>query len=80
MLTALEMGGGRQRHLHATLPHLWCSLLACLSRVRLPTGPHMQVHQGAILEQGTHEQLMGIPGGGYARLVAAQMRSQHSSH
>jgi ATP-binding cassette subfamily B (MDR/TAP) protein 1 len=33
------------------------------------------VYRGIILEQGTHEELLAIPGGGYARLVAAQMKS-----
>jgi ABC-type multidrug transport system fused ATPase/permease subunit len=37
------------------------------------------VYRGVILEQGTHEQLMAIPDGGYARLVAAQMRSKPSA-
>lgn len=29
---------------------------------------------GVILEQGRHEELLAIPNGGYARLVAAQMK------
>lgn len=29
--------------------------------------------RGVTLEQGTHEELLAIPNGGYARLVAAQM-------
>eukprot|EP00775_Hariotina_reticulata_P008041 gene8041-8236_t len=33
------------------------------------------VYRGIILEQGTHDELLAIPGGGYARLVAAQMKS-----
>jgi ABC-type transport system involved in Fe-S cluster assembly fused permease/ATPase subunit len=31
-------------------------------------------HRGVILEQGTHQELLAIPHGGYARLVAAQMK------
>eukprot|EP00879_Flechtneria_rotunda_P003779 GHRR01004019.1.p1 GENE.GHRR01004019.1~~GHRR01004019.1.p1 ORF type:complete len:1293 (+),score=472.26 GHRR01004019.1:779-4657(+) len=34
------------------------------------------VYRGVILEQGRHEELMAMPNGGYARLVAAQMK-QH---
>ena len=34
------------------------------------------VHQGAILERGTHEELMRYQGG-YAKLVAAQMAPRH---
>jgi ABC-type multidrug transport system fused ATPase/permease subunit len=30
--------------------------------------------RGIILEQGTHQDLLAIPNGGYARLVAAQMK------
>lgn len=30
--------------------------------------------RGVILEQGTHQELLAIPHGGYARLVAAQMK------
>jgi ATP-binding cassette subfamily B (MDR/TAP) protein 1 len=33
------------------------------------------VYRGVILEQGGHEELLAVPGGGYARLVAAQMKS-----
>ncbi|KAF5834437.1 P-loop containing nucleoside triphosphate hydrolase protein [Dunaliella salina] len=33
------------------------------------------VHRGSILEQGTHEELLAKPGGGYAGLVKAQMGS-----
>jgi len=33
------------------------------------------VHRGSILEQGTHEELLSKPGGGYAGLVKAQMGS-----
>jgi ATP-binding cassette subfamily B (MDR/TAP) protein 1 len=32
------------------------------------------VFRGVLLEQGTHEELLSVEGGGYARLVAAQMR------
>jgi ATP-binding cassette subfamily B (MDR/TAP) protein 1 len=32
------------------------------------------VFRGVILEQGTHDELMALPNGGYARLVAAQSR------
>lgn len=32
------------------------------------------VYRGVILESGTHSELLAIPGGGYARLVAAQMK------
>ncbi|KAF8060513.1 ABCB6 [Scenedesmus sp. PABB004] len=32
------------------------------------------VFRGVILEQGTHDELLAIPHGGYARLVAAQMK------
>lgn len=38
------------------------------------------VYRGKILEQGTHEQLMAIQDGGYARLVAAQMSRGKSSN
>jgi ABC-type multidrug transport system fused ATPase/permease subunit len=31
--------------------------------------------RGIILEQGTHQELLAIPNGGYARLVAAQMKT-----
>ncbi|KAG2490598.1 hypothetical protein HYH03_010991 [Edaphochlamys debaryana] len=34
------------------------------------------VYRGTVLEQGTHEQLMALPNGSYARLVAAQSREQ----
>lgn len=34
------------------------------------------VYRGVLLEQGTHEQLMAIPNGGYARLVAAQLQKR----
>lgn len=37
------------------------------------------VFRGVILEQGTHDQLMALPDGGYSRLVAAQMRSKPSA-
>ena len=33
------------------------------------------VYRGSVLEQGTHEALMAIPGGGYAKLVAAQLKN-----
>jgi ABC-type transport system involved in cytochrome bd biosynthesis fused ATPase/permease subunit len=33
------------------------------------------VFRGAVLERGTHEELMGLQDGGYARLVAAQLGS-----
>lgn len=32
------------------------------------------VYRGVILESGTHSELLAIQGGGYARLVAAQMK------
>jgi hypothetical protein len=32
------------------------------------------VYKGVILEQGSHDELMAIPNGGYARLVASQAR------
>jgi len=32
------------------------------------------VYRGVILEQGTHEELVALPNGGYAKLVAAQSR------
>lgn len=38
------------------------------------------VYKGIILEQGSHEELLAIPGGGYARLVAAQMKGGGGSH
>ncbi len=34
------------------------------------------VFRGALLEKGTHEELMAIPNGGYAKLVANQMKSK----
>jgi ATP-binding cassette subfamily B (MDR/TAP) protein 1 len=37
------------------------------------------VYRGVILESGTHSELLAIPGGGYARLVAAQMKGGASS-
>ena len=33
------------------------------------------VYRGSVLEQGTHEALMAIPWGGYAKLVAAQLKN-----
>jgi ATP-binding cassette subfamily B (MDR/TAP) protein 1 len=34
------------------------------------------VYRGAVLEEGSHEALMALPSGGYARLVAAQERGR----
>ncbi|PNH10191.1 ABC transporter B family member 4, partial [Tetrabaena socialis] len=34
------------------------------------------VYRGAILERGSHEELMALPNGSYSRLVAAQTRTQ----
>lgn len=36
-------------------------------------------NRGQILEQGTHDELVAIPDGGYARLVAAQLGSRSAS-
>ena len=33
------------------------------------------VYRGVILEQGSHDALMALPHGGYARLVAAQQHA-----
>ena len=38
-------------------------------------GTDVHVCRGIILEQGTHQELLAIPNGGYARLVAAQMKT-----
>jgi ATP-binding cassette subfamily B (MDR/TAP) protein 1 len=37
------------------------------------------VYRGAVLEEGSHEELMALAGGGYARLVAAQERGKAGS-